>query len=116
MVWDGVGGCWGGGKRERSSVSICMVLAMAVCQTGGGSCALAAWGLGLFPCGALIISKRADRAVVEVEAPDSDETVGEGESRTKILDGVTGALVGVLLLILGDGFLVSACAYVACIP
>ena len=93
-----------------------MVLAIAVCQTGGGSCALATWGLSLFPCGALRISKRADRAVVEVEAPDSDETVGEGESRTRILVGVAGALVGVLLLMLGAGFLLSAWAYVACIP
>ena len=101
-------GVGGGGKRVRSSVSICMVLAMAVCQTGGGSCALVTWGLDLFPCGALIISKRADRAAVEVEAPDSDDTVGEGESRIKILEGVAGALGGVLLLMLGEDFLVSA--------
>ena len=52
---------------------------MAVCQTSGGPSAPAVWGLVLFPGGALIISRRADRAVVEVEAPDSDDIVGEGE-------------------------------------
>jgi hypothetical protein len=84
---------------------------MAVCQTIGESFALVAWGLGLFSCGALIISKRADRAVVEVEAPDSDDIVGEEELGMKILEGVVGDLGEELLLVVGVD-LVSAWAYV----
>ena len=71
----------------RSTVSICIVLAMAVCQTSGGPSAPIVWGLVLFPVGTLIISRRADRAVVEVEAPDSDDIVGEGELWARVLGG-----------------------------
>ena len=99
----------GGGKRVMSSVSICIVLVMAVCQTSGGPSAPVVWGLVLFPGGA----RRADRAVVEVEAPDSDDIVGEGELWAKVLGGVAGALGGVLLSMLGGAVLVRACAYVA---
>jgi len=88
-----------------------MVFAMAVCHTSGESLMLVTWGLGLFSCGALIISKRADRAAVEVEAPDSDDIVGEGELRIKILEGVAGDTGEELLLMLGVD-LVSAWAYV----
>jgi len=88
---------------------------MAVCQTIGESFALVAWGLGLFSCGALIISKRANRAVVEVEAPDSDDIVGEGELRIKILEGVAGDTEEELLALVGVD-LVSAWAYVNGVP
>ena len=101
----------GGGYRDRSSVSICMVFAMAVCHTIGESLVLVTWGLGLFSGGALIISRRADRAAVEVEVPESDDIAGEEELGMKILEGVVGDLGEELLLVVGVD-LVSAWAYV----
>ena len=74
-------------RWDSNSVTICIVFAMAACHAGGGPSLLVVWGLVVLPMGFRMISRRAERATVEEDAPESEEIEGDGVSRVGAHEG-----------------------------